>query len=213
MRQLLSSLGDRYGQRKKYAVAELCFEKAIAISPYDPDPAAIRNLVNLYAEQGQGQKIDEIATRYEFNLFESKGRAYRDSDLEKIYQYHRTLGQIYGYLAEKSGNWGDRRTPKSAIFQLEHAMRVGRELDQMLARDTEKHLYHIDPGLVDLLATAYAATGSAVSSTSLRLDAARQYERAGDERARDYVLKPIRSEDLTPDQTREYRSLMRSRGA
>ncbi|MGB5488279.1 MAG: tetratricopeptide repeat protein, partial [Lysobacterales bacterium] len=79
MRQLLRTLGDRYLQRSKYLVAELCYEKAITFTPGNPDPAAIRDLVNLYAQLGEVDKIKEIADEYEFPLFQGKGRAYRDS--------------------------------------------------------------------------------------------------------------------------------------
>ncbi len=210
MRQLLNSLGERYGQRQKYAVAEVCFEKAISITPYNPDPTSVRNLVNLYAEQGQEEKINEIASRYEFNLFASKGQAYRDSDLEKIYQYHLTLGQIYSYLAEKSGDWGSSSQSHSALFQLEHAMSVGSMLDEMQGEDPDQHSLHIDPGLVDRLATAYVAIGETERSNSLRLDVAKRYKNAGDERAKDYILGPVNSDALTPRQKREYQLLKSS---
>jgi len=208
MRQLLSTLGDRYSQRTKYVIAEVCYEKAITFTPWDPDPAAIRDLVNLYAQLGEMDKIKEIADKYEFPLFQGKGQAYRNSELEKIYQYHRTLGQIYGYLAEKSGDWGSSSQSNSAIFQLEHAMRVGTMLDRQKGDDPDQHTNHIDPGLVDRLATAYAETGSRQKGDDLRLDMARHYESAGDERAKVYILKPVQIDVLTPVQIREYQLLV-----
>ena len=209
MRQLLRTLGDRYLQRSKYLVAELCYEKAITFTPGNPDPAAIRDLVNLYAQLGEVDKIKEIADEYEFPLFQGKGRAYRDSELENIYQYHRTLAQIYGYLAEKSGDWGSSDQSNSAIFQLEHAISVGTRLDRMQGDDPGQHTNHIDPGLVDRLATAYAETGSRQRSDELRLEMARHYGSVGDERAKVYVLKPVQVDVLTPVQAREYQLLMR----
>lgn len=208
MRRLLGALGERYTQRKKYVIAEVCYEKAITFTERDPDPAAIRDLVNFYAQQGEMDKIREIADTYEFPLFQGKGQAYRNSELEKIYQYHRTLGQIYGYLAEKSGDWGSSDQSNSAIFQLEHAMRVGAMLDRKQIDDPDKHAYHVDPGLVDRLATAYTETGSRQKGDALRLEMARQFDSAGDERAKVYVLKPVQADVLTPVQSREYRSLM-----
>jgi tetratricopeptide (TPR) repeat protein len=208
MRQLLRTLGDRYSQRTKYVIAEVCYEKAITFTPRDPDPAAIRDLVNLYAQLGDMDKIKEIADKYEFPLFQRKGQAYRNSELEKIYQYHRTLAQIYGYLAEKSGDWGNSSKSNSAIFQLEHAMRVGTMLDREQGDGSDQHAYHIDPGLVDRLATAYAETGSRQKGDDLRLEMGRHYESIGDERAKVYILKPVQVDVLTPVQVREYQLLV-----
>lgn len=208
MRQLLRTLGDRYSQRTKYVIAEACYEKAISFTPSDPDPAAIRDLVNLYAQLGEMDKIKEIADKYEFPLFQGKGQAYRNSELEKIYQYHRTLGQIYGYIAEKSGDWGSSNKSNSAIFQLEHAVEVGTMLDRQKGDNPDQHTNHIDPGLVDRLATAYAVTDSRQRSDDLRLEMARHYQSVGDERAKVYVLKPIQVETLAPVQIRQYQVLM-----
>ncbi|MDX2416388.1 MAG: leukotriene A4 hydrolase C-terminal domain-containing protein [Xanthomonadales bacterium] len=208
MRQLLRTLGDRYSQRSKYMVAEACYEKAISFTPSDPDPAAIRDLVNLYAQLGEMDKIKEIADKYEFPLFQGKGQAYRNSELEKIYQYHRTLGQIYGYLAKKSGDWGSSNKSNSAIFQLEHAVEVGTMLDRQKGDDPDQHTNHIDPGLVDRLATAYAVTDSRQRSDELRLEMARHYQSLGDERAKTYVLKPVQVDKLAPVQIRQYQLLI-----
>lgn len=208
MRQLLGTLGNRYAHRNKYVIAEVCYEKAITFTPGEPDPAAIRDLVNLYAQLGEVDKIKEIADEFEFPLFQGKGQAYRDSELEKIYQYHRTLGQIYGYLAEKSGDWGNSSKSNSAIFQLEHAMSVGTMLDRKSGDDPGQHSQHIDPGLVDRLATAYAETGSRQRSDELRLQMAQHYGSLGDERAKTYVLKPVKVDVLTPVQIKKYQLLM-----
>ena len=210
MRQLLRTLGNRYSQRTRYVIAEACYEKAITFTPYEPDPAAIRDLVNLYAQLGEMDKIKEIADKYEFPLFQGKGQAYRNSELEKIYQYHRTLAQIYGYLAEKSGDWGSSNKSNSAIFQLEHAVRVGTMLDRQKGDDPDQYTNHIDPGLVDRLATAYAVTDSRQRSDDLRLEMARHYQSVGDERAKTYVLKPVQVEKLAPVQIRQYQLLMPS---
>ena len=208
MRQLLRTLGDRYSQRTKYVIAEACYEKAITFTPADPDPAAIRDLVNLYAQLGEMDKIKEIADKYEFPLFQGKGQAYRNSELEKIYQYHRTLAQIYGYLAEKTGDWGSSNQSNSAIFQLEHAVEIGTMLDRQQGDGPDQHTKHIDPGLVDRLATAYAETGSRQRGDDLRLEMAQHYQSVGDERAKVYVLKPVQVEMLAPVQARQYQALM-----
>jgi predicted negative regulator of RcsB-dependent stress response len=208
MRKLLRALGGLYAQREKYAVAELCYQTAATFTQNDPDPAAIRDLVKLYAMKGEEQKIEQIADRFVFDLFKGKGDAYRNQELEKIYQYHRTLGQIYGHMAEKSGDWGSSDKVNSAIFQLEHALQVGRELDRKQANLPQRSDRYVDPGLVHRLATAYEATSSQKRGDDLRLTAAKRYQLAGDERAKNFVLKPVQVSRLDTSDKQEYQNLM-----
>jgi len=212
-RGLMRSLGSWYEQRGEGEVAESCYETAATLAPGELDPAAIRDLVDLYARQKNTSKIKELADRYTFELFEGKGAAYRNSQLEKIYEYHRTLGQIYGNLATRDPQlWGDSSTVTSAIFQLEHALRAGESLEQASSRETGQVKTYVDPGLFDLLAQGYEQTNEAARGRELRLEAAERFESIGDTRARDLILEPVSVDELEQGEQQErYQMLIESR--
>jgi hypothetical protein len=82
-------------------------------------------------------------------VFVSKGAAYAAGDWQNILRMHLLLATIY----EEQGVWGSEGDPRSAIFQLSHALRA------------EQHLRELDPshtpspGLHRRLGDAYAALG------------------------------------------------------
>ncbi len=199
MRQLMRSIGTYYERRQQPKVAEACYEAAATLTEdQEIDPAAVRDLVNLYAKQEDQERLEGLARRFEFRLFEGKGQAYRSSQKEKIYQYHRTLGQVYSYLAEKTGDWGNSGKVDSAVFQLRRAYEVGQELDLNQDDDPLHHGYHVDPILVHKLATAYEESDDKEEAVEVRLKAAEAYSRAGDQKAASYVLAPVSRDDLAP---------------
>ena len=108
--------------------------------------------------------------------------------------------------------WGDSSEVTSAIFQLEHALRAGKSLEQAASRETGKFESYVDPGLFDLLAQGYEQTNHEDRGRELRLDAAERFESLGDSRARDVILEPVRADELEQGEQQErYKVLIDSR--
>ena len=66
--------------------------------------------------------VGRLLNDFIFQLFELKGAAYKapvGQDWENILRFHLVLGTIYS----KKGKWGNEYNPKSAIFQLKHAVK------------------------------------------------------------------------------------------
>lgn len=195
-RALIRSLGSRYRQLGEPGLAESYYRLAANLEPHEVDPAAIRDLTQLYIEENQLPKVNRLAAEYEDRLFEAKGGAYRNSRLRKIFEFHRTLGELYATI----GRWGDSSEIDSAIFQLEHAQEKSREIEHRAA-GTPPAEYRFSPDMVNMLATGYVATGQTSRSYDLRIDEAERFQQQGDERAVRKVLEPIKSDDL-PSQLR-----------
>lgn len=166
-------------------VAERYLELAVEISG-GSDPEALVAIADLYYASNRIKDLKEFAEQYGAALFESKGRAYRDGDLQKIYRFHVALGTMYGRL----GWTGNANDPKSAIFQLEHAQNTARIIN---ARKSEgEPTLVLDPRVVDLLATSYKkAEPRTTKDLQLRLDAANEYVRSGHSASAARVLDPV----------------------
>lgn len=194
-RRLLRSLGTRYQQYGEDEKAESYFRRAATLAEEDLDPAAFRKLVDLYVDQNRGEELEALARDYERQLFKEKNAVYRDvsdlararkSQLEKLFEYHQTLGELYSYLGKDESR---RSTAASAIFQLQRAMSV----DEILSEKdpTDKKEVRFQPHLAELLAKAYEEDGQTRKSREVRVKAAQRYAAAEDHRAVYQVLRPI----------------------
>jgi len=190
-RALVRSLGGRYKQIGERRKAENYYRLAIDLRPYDVDPAAIRDLTQLYIEENQLPKVNLLAEEYEDRLFRAKGGAYRNSRLRKIFEFHRTLGVLYATI----GRWGDSYRVDSAIFQLEHAQEKSREVEER-AEGVLPEKYRFSPDMVNMLATGYVATDQPSRSYELRVEEAERFQQQGDAEAVRKVLEPIKTQEL-----------------
>lgn len=190
-RALIRSLGSRYQEGGELRTAESYYRLAADLQPYEVDPAAIRDLTQLYIEEDQLPKVNSLTKEYEDRLFQGKGAAYRNSRERKIFEYHRTLGELYSTV----GRWGDSYDIDSAIFQLEHAQEKSREIEDRAGGDPPER-YRFTPNMVNMLATGYEATGQASKSYELRVTEAERFQRLGDEQAVRKVLEPIKAQEL-----------------
>lgn len=196
MRSLLLSLGRWHAQNGRPGLAETYLRTAIILVAGRADPGALRALLDLFVANNELDGVEKVLGEFEDRLFEAKGQAYRNSDLAEIYRFHTTLGSLYGYLASQGKrSWGASGDVRSAVFQLERALEVGRELDQQQAPGAAKHL-HLEPSTVEYLARAYEATGQKARSTAVRLDGAARFKAAGNARASAVVLEPVKLEQL-----------------
>ena len=164
-RALIRSLGSRSKRSGDLELAESYFLLAARMQESEADPVAIRDLVQMYAEANEFEKIKEVLANYQFRLFEGKGAAYRDSHIKKIFQYHQTLGELYTLIER----WGDSNKIDSAIFQLEHAQQTSVELVRardvsfkkgLVSTKTLPKNYQFTPQMVDQLSRGYEKQGS-----------------------------------------------------
>lgn len=192
-RSVARNLGRRSELAEDFQLAEGYYRTAATLHPDGLDPLAFEALVKLYARTEQIDRIEELANdrRYVGQLFEQKNEFYRRGQLRKIYDYHVTLGHIYGALARKDPKWwGDSRTPGSAVFQLERAVMIGEEVDKT------------DVGVVELLA-GYYNVNEPGRDVRLRLDAAERLKADDKHAAASAIVKPLRTLDLqTIDRTK-----------
>ena len=195
-RALIRSLGSRYRQIGEPRKAESYYRLAADLQPYEVDPAAVRDLTQLYIEENQLTKVNNLTKEYEDRLFQGKGGAYRNSHKRKIFEFHRTLGELYATI----GRWGDSYDIDSAIFQLEHAQEKSRELGESADGELPKE-YQFTPNMVNMLATGYVATDQESRSYELRVTEAERFARQGDTEAVRKVLDPIKAQEL-PSQLR-----------
>jgi len=190
-RALTRSLGSRYKQLGEPRRAEGYYRLAADLQPYEVDPAAIRDLTQLYIEENQLPKINNLTEEYEDRLFQGKGGAYRNSRLRKIFEFHRTLGELYATI----GRWGDSYHIDSAIFQLEHAQEKSREIGERAEGELPER-YQFTPNMVNMLATGYVATDQPSRSRELRVTEAERFQQQGDTEAVRKVLEPIKAQEL-----------------
>lgn len=201
-RALIRSLGSRAKQSGNLSLAERYFRLAADLREWETDPVAVRALVQMYAEQDAYGRIDGVLEDYQVQLFEGKGGAYRESRVEKIFQYHQTLGELYALIER----WGNSSRVDSAIFQLEHA----REKSIMLEDSTSKALpekYQFTPQMVDSLAIGYERTGQVSRVTELRIDQAERYQKAGNIKATQRVLAPVKAIEVPSSLQSRYQNL------
>lgn len=79
------------------------------------------------------------------SIFSGKGEAYLGNDWPNILRCHTVLGTIYVRKEE----WGDSWNPRTAIFQLEYALKAQAVLEEQEGKDVAV------PGLHEKLAIAY----------------------------------------------------------
>ena len=197
IRSLVLSLGGWYESRGATALAEAHYRAAVILVPGDTDPGATRQLIQLFISQNQLGRVWSLLAQYQDRLFEGKGRAYGRADLAKIYEFHTTLGTLFGFLASKGQRyWGTSDDQWSAIFQLERAVKVGRELDAQPTSSGKAPSLHLDPNVVEYLARGYEASGELTRSAQVRVEAAVRFQAAGDVHDAQTVLKPVKLEML-----------------
>ncbi len=179
-RQLIRSLGNWY-EKGDPGLAEQYYLLSANLSETEIDPTALLALADLYVTQERKADLDRLAREYVFRLFTGKGRAYRHSQVDRIFEFHRALGVIYGYLEQ----WGASDVPTSAVFQLEHAREIARR------RRGEDLVF--EPRLVALLAMAYERKSppEPERSVQLRLEFAESYLQQKKERDAAEILKPL----------------------
>lgn len=180
-RSVARKLGRRAELAREFELAEAYYQAAATLHPEGLDPLAFEALVKLYARTEQTDRIEELASdqRYVGQLFQQKNEFYRRGQLAKIYDYHVTLGHIYGALAQRDPKWwGDSRTPASAVFQLERAVRIGKEVNE------------IDVGVVQLLA-GYYSVNQPGRDVELRLDTAKRLAEADKPAAARKIVMPL----------------------
>ncbi len=201
-RKLIRSLAAGARQAKDYRLAESYYDLALHLTSREVDPVALRGLVDLYIEQDQVGRIGELADRYQDDLVEGKLRAYRDSQLGQIFEYHRTLGELYAYL----GRWGDRSTVTSALFQLDRARDIGSRLDE--EPDPADQIYqgamrpapHFTPEMAELLATGFEETDQPEAAIETRLEYAERLLKLGQTSKIDSIIGKIDDSRLASDQ-------------
>jgi len=185
-RSVARKLGRRAELARDFELAENYYRTAATLHPEGLDPLAFEALVKLYTRTEQIERIEELANdpKYIGQLFQQKNEFYRRGQLEKIYNYHVTLGHIFGALAKQDPKWwGDSRTPGSAVFQLERAVMVGEKVNE------------VDVGVVELLAGYYSANQPG-REIKLRLDAAERLAATNRHAAASTIVKPLRNQDL-----------------
>lgn len=182
-RSVARHLGRRSELAREFELAEAYYRAAATLHPEGLDPLAFEALVKLYARTEQTDRIEELASdrRYVGQLFQQKNEFYRRGQLAKIYDYHVTLGHIYGALAQRDPKWwGDSQTPASAVFQLERAVRIGKEVNE------------IDVGVVQLLA-GYYSVNQPGRDVDLRLDTAKRLAEADKPAAARKIVMPLQN--------------------
>lgn len=208
-RGVARTLGWRAELAGEYELAERYYRTAATLSDDELDPKAFESLVRLYAGRGQTDKLEALASDGTMlrRVFQQKGDAYRRGHLEAIYQYHVTLGYLFGNLAKQDPKWwGDSETPASAVFQLERAMAVGKQIDARTRRDDpprgtrgseqKEQKAHVDVGVVSLLSNYYDKNDQA-RSRELRLETAARLRAVNNNAHARQVLKPV--PDVTID--------------
>lgn len=213
IRRLLSALGRWQEQGGASQAAAAYYRGAALLVPDDPDPDAAHRLIDLAIAGNDLAGVERVVQELEGPLFDGKGAAYRNSQLAKVYEFHATLGSLYGYLASKGRRpWGEPWDPHSALFQLEHARDVGRDLDARQPGTVSTRSLHLEPNTVDYLAQAYVATGGAggrAQANELRLESAERFATAGDVPAQAQVLKPVVSDQLSAPQKERLATLQK----
>ncbi len=118
-------------------------------------------LAELYEKAPVVDPSGEKMRALERVLFDRKGEAIGRGDFPAMLRFHGTLGQIYA----RRGDWGSSGNPRSAIFQLEHALDAARRgaLREPL------------PALRRWLAVAYERTDSADRAALMYAEAAADY--------------------------------------
>ncbi len=211
---LMRRVGAWYEERDA-EIAEECYRTAATLSRKELDVRAFQDLVEFYAEQDKTEKLESVAREVAGLVSDDDLGTYRRDQLQNVYDYHKSLGQFYGHLAGQGEKaWGDTDTPATALFQLDRAYQAGKLLDDQVPGEGgpgPPPRLHLDPGVVDLLAQGYAATGAASGRQELiergnevRVESAERFVASGDRRSAAKVLEPVSAAELSPIQRQRY---------
>lgn len=193
IRTYIRAMGNAYKQEGDSEAAIRYFRLAIDLHPREPDPAAFRELLDVYIHDDNIREVQSLATEYQRHLFERKSVAYRTSNFKKIFEFHRTLGELYSFL----GQWGDDGNIRSAVFQLNNARTISQRIEAENNGQLDSR-YQFTPAMTDALAKAYANSGNLRRSYETRVEQAEYYkdrDRLDDARL---VLDPIKNTPLPP---------------
>jgi tetratricopeptide (TPR) repeat protein len=152
MRALLRTLGNRAMSQKNYKAASLFFDTAARLTS-SLDLAAVNSLVAAYYTQQDFSALQKLDAEIEDRLYHKPTNA-SDTDWTGVFEYHRTIGEIY----VSARKWSDPLHPEaSAAYHLDQAVKALPRANEQLRKANEPEL-RSDPHLYDLLAKAYAAT-------------------------------------------------------
>jgi tetratricopeptide (TPR) repeat protein len=153
---VLRWIGDTYNQAGDVAIARSYYEAAIGgrqryLDARWMDRRALLPLALIYAEQDResGNRLEGEVNQFTQMLFDAKGEAYRAGDVERIRDFHMTLGALY----VARGRWTGPDA-RNAVFQLEHM----RKASETLRRQTGKQVED-PPHLLEKLAVGYHRAG------------------------------------------------------
>ncbi|MCC7375534.1 MAG: hypothetical protein IT581_12835 [Verrucomicrobiales bacterium] len=186
--QLARSLADRAAEEKDAGRQEKYLLFSVGLYREAPDPEALTQLANVYAESRRLERLDQLMQQYEVDIFRAKGEAYSQSQMRRIYRYHMALGVIYSQL----NRWTSPRVVDSANFQLDRAIQVADRLKEDGANQGLAPVV-LPAKLVDLLASGYEKTGKKDQAVTLRLDRAEKYLQSGNRPAAIQVLSPLKN--------------------
>ncbi|MEM9291809.1 MAG: hypothetical protein AAGD01_09020 [Acidobacteriota bacterium] len=220
-RQFMVSVGSWYESRDNDGNAAVCYKIATDLSPEDPDPRSLDHLVQVYARQNDQQSLREVASRYDFALFQGKGEAYASGDQQRIFEFHSTLGNLYLHLSESDPTYlGDAQRPAiaTALFQLQRAYDTAKDLDLKAPRPPlhfathgivnyqENDQQRLTPELAAATAEAYQRAGDQDQAQFIAFDATRTLAAVGDDDGARRLAEEIPvSRDLLDDITIEER--------
>ena len=197
-RAVARSLGSAAERSGNPDLAEAYYFTAAELSEDELDPLAFQALAKLYTRQKDIAKLEALGNNphYTGRLFSQKNEAYRRGQLDKIYEYHVTLGYIYGTLAQQDQKWwGDSDTPASAVFQLERAITIGQAIDSRDNHPADHYQAHVDVGVVELLADYYGRKYP-VKARELRALSAERLEKAGETSAAKQLMRSLHLKPL-----------------
>jgi BON domain len=139
---------------------------ALAWSSAEQLEAAVQIAALLLSYRSQVDADGLILEGFIASIFESKGQAYLQGDWPHAFRLHSLLAGIF----EKQRAWGSEGNPRSAIFQLSHALQASQRLD-----DKDLALRDAVPGLHARLGRALKQAGRARDAVKEYLAAARSY--------------------------------------
>lgn len=211
--ELIRSLGDRLesSEDSTREGAEAYYLLALRLNQRNPDARALVKLADFYKREGKDQKVEELLNEEEDRIFGAKANAIREMDLKRRYEYHRSLGIIYGHL----NKWGDEQTVQSAFFQLNNALQAAKDYNEEAKKVANQKLI-IEPRLVNTLAEGYIAKDQANKAFELRTNTTYNYMQLGAAGAATQVFRPISTvsvpANIKPDSSKQYETLKKGFG-
>jgi len=199
----LSAAQEAFNTAAQYFHLSLDLNQGLGV-----DPVAFDELVRLEVGRDNVKAIAELADAYQRSLFESKAMAYAEGQDERIYQFHRALGEMYAVL----GVWGKSSQVQSAVFQLEHARETSQKLEQRYGSQLPEE-YRFSPEMADLLARSYEGAHRSSDGWKLRLEQAERYQQAGDRDAVQEILAPVWHATPPPELEQRFETLVKVSGA